>query len=136
MSSEVGDIRGSTNAKQIRRTRAKRILLRFGIWVGIPTMCAIIYYGFWATPQYESTAVFTVQSNKGSAGSLDGLSALLPGVSSSPKDAMLVREFALSRTMLAHVETNNGFVEHFRNPSADYFTRLPSDASREELYDF
>lgn len=136
MSSEVGAIRGTTSAKQIRRARAKRLLLSFAIWVGLPTLCAIIYYGFWATPQYESTAVFTVQSNKGSAGSLDGLSALLPGVSSSPRDAMLVREFALSRTMLDHVEKNNGFVEHFRDPSADYFARLSSDASREALFDF
>ena len=76
MSNEVGAIRGTTSAKQIRRARAKRLVLNFAIWVGLPTMCAVVYYGFWATAQYESTAVFTVQSNKGSAGSLDGLSAL------------------------------------------------------------
>ena len=103
MSSEVGAIRGSTSAKHVRRARARRLLRRIAIWVGLPTLLAIGYYGIWATPQYESIAVFTVQSNKGSAGSLDGLSALLPGVSSSPRDAMLVREFALSRTMLTHL---------------------------------
>ncbi len=136
MSSEVGDIRGSTSAKEIRRARARRLVIQFALWVGLPTILGILYYGFWATPQYESTAVFTVQSNKGSAGSLDGLSALLPGVSSSPRDAMLVREFALSRTMLATVDKKQRFVEHFRAPSADYFNRLDEDASSEDVFEF
>ena len=136
MSSEVGAIRGSTSAKQIRRARARRLLRRVALWVGLPTMLAIAYYGFWATPHYESIAVFTVQSNKGSAGSLDGLSALLPGVSSSPRDAMLVREFALSRTMLAHLDKEQGLSDHYRDPSADFWSRLSSDASRESLYEY
>jgi capsular polysaccharide transport system permease protein len=136
MSSEVGAIRGSTSAKTIRRARARRLVRRIAIWVGLPTLLAIAYYGFWATPQYESVAVFTVQSNKGSAGSLDGLSALLPGVSSSPRDAMLVREFALSRTMLSHLDAEHEFSEHYRDASADFWSRLDSDASREDVYDY
>tara|TARA_R110002096_G_scaffold16898_15_gene58246 strand:- start:26360 stop:27508 length:1149 start_codon:yes stop_codon:yes gene_type:complete len=136
MSSEVGAIRGSTSAKTIRRARARRLARRIALWVGLPTLLAIAYYGFWATPQYESVAVFTVQSNKGSAGSLDGLSALLPGVSSSPRDAMLVREFALSRTMLSHLDAEHGFSEHYRDASADFWSRLDSDASREDVYDY
>ena len=136
MTSEVGAIRGSTSAKQIRRARAQRLLRRLGIWVGLPTLLAIGYYGFWATPQYESISVFTVQSNKGSAGSLDGLSALLPGVTSSPRDAMLVREFALSRTMLDHLDEDHGLSEHFKDPSADFWSRLSSDASKENLYEY
>lgn len=136
MSSDVGAIRGSTNAKQIRRAKAKRLLRQLFIWVGFPTVLAVVYYGFWATPQYESIAVFTVQSNKGSAGTLDGLSALLPGVSSSPRDAMLVREFALSRTMLEHLNTEHGLSEHYQAPDADFISRLANDASQEALYEF
>jgi len=60
----------------------------------------------------------------------------LPGVSSSPRDAMLVREFALSRTMLDHLEKENEYAKHYRDPSIDFWSRLASDAGNEELYTY
>jgi capsular polysaccharide transport system permease protein len=134
--SEVGAIRGSTSARQLRRVRARRLLRRFLIWCGGPTLLAIIYFGFWAAPQYESVAVFTVQSNQGSAGALDGLAALLPTASTSPRDAKMVRQYATSRTMLNHLIDDHRFVELYRDAGADFWSRLDADASPEELYEF
>jgi capsular polysaccharide transport system permease protein len=38
--------------------------------------------------------------------------------------------------MLDHLDENHGLSEHFKDPSADFWSRLSSDASKENLYEY
>jgi len=114
-------------ARNVRRQRARRLGMLLAIFVGVPTLLAIVYYGFWASPQYESVAVFAVHSSEPV-----GKGKLAKRASS--KDAQLVREYVQSRSMLDHLIKSHDFLGKYRTPSADRWSRLPADASTEELY--
>jgi len=126
-------VRRGKSARDIRRERARRVVIRLAIWVGLPTLIATVYYGFWAAPQYESVAVFSIQSERGAA-SLEGLAAILPATGST-RDAMIVREYINSRDMLDILIRDHEFVQHYEN-SGDWVSRLAGDASSEEIYDY
>lgn len=121
---EVGAIRGSNSAQELRRIRARRFIQRVLLWVGLPTLLAVVYYGFWASPQYQSVSIVSVQSNEGGKNT------------SSKRDAMLVREYSLSRTMLDHLVAEHQFNELYQSEDNDRWARLATDASTEALYEY
>src|SRR4051812_43230001 len=57
---------GSTkaHAQAVRRARSVRLLKMLGLFVLLPTLLSGAYYGLIASSQYESYAVFTVQSSE------------------------------------------------------------------------
>jgi capsular polysaccharide transport system permease protein len=122
----------SRGARQLRRARARRLLIYTMIWVGVPTLAAVIYYGLIASPQYQSVAVVTVQSNEQSP-SLEPLAAMI-SQSASGRDAFVVREFIRSRAMLEALDERAGFSEHYRTAGADFRSRLSTSASAEDRY--
>lgn len=122
--------------RDLRRRRARRLVLRLVLGVGLPTTIAAVYYGFLATPQYESTASFTIQSADSSGpASLELLIATVPG-SGAPRDAMLVQSYVQSRDMLQQLVDEHDFIEHYSDPNIDYLSRLAPDASFEEVYEY
>lgn len=123
-------------ARNIRRARARKMAMRFGAWVLLPTAAAAIYYLFIATDMYESQSLVTVQSAEGS--SLTGIESLIgivPGAGSS-RDALAIRDFILSRDMMLELDKKHGFLEHYKNPKADPLSRLAKDATHEEAYEY
>ena len=122
-------------AQEVRKARARRLGIRVLLWVVVPTILATIYYGFWATRQYESVAEFTVQANDSIGVGSGPLAALLP-TSNLARDASLVNHYIRSRTMLSRLATEHGLIEHYQNPDADRWSRLDSDASNEETYEY
>jgi|GEM_PF-1600552 len=122
----------SMSVKEIRRRRARKALLRFGIWCGLPTLAAVVYYGFIASPQYDSVTVFSVQSSKDRP-TLDSLAAVFIPSAGSGKDTRLVREYVHSRTMLELVDKKVHLLDHYRSHKADFHSRL-SDSSSEAAY--
>ncbi len=125
--------RGST-VRDLRKSRALRLLRRLAIGVGVPTLGAAIYLGLVATPQYESIALFTVQED-GAGGHLPAMLGAIPG-SGAARDIVAVREHILSRDMLANLLEAHGFAEHYRNPEADYFSRLGEGLPSEDVYEY
>ncbi len=136
MSGKVpGESRAST-ARALRKLRARRVARRMLLGIGLPTLLAAIYYGAIATPEYESVTAFTIQSADGGAG-VGGLELLIASVpSSAGRDVMMVREYIESRDILARLTSEHGFVEHYGAPTVDYLSRLPQDATTEELYSY
>lgn len=120
---------GAIRARAMRRTRARRLLLRVGILVGVPTLIGILYYGVLASKQYESVSTFTVQSADGGLGG--GFETLLGALPASGvgRDVLVVRDYIASRDMLAHLDSEYGWTEHFQNPEHDWLSRLAADAS-------
>lgn len=127
----------SRSARQIRRERARRLALRFGVWVAAPTLLSIIYYGCIASPQYESVGVVSVESAKGTSIGLDGLAAILPAAGgASTRDTLVVREYVRSRTMLDRLDQEEQLVEHYKDTDKDWWSRLDTDASRQATYEY
>jgi capsular polysaccharide transport system permease protein len=128
------DTRAAT-VKQLRRIRARRLILRLGIGVGLPTILAAIYYGLIVTPQYESVTSFTVQSADGGY-SPTALQMLITQSSGTASDSLLVLEYIHSRDMMEHLISEHRFAQHYETGARDFMSRLPADASSDAQYEF
>jgi capsular polysaccharide transport system permease protein len=123
------------HAAEVRRLRSRRLLRRLALFVVLPTTAAAAYYGLIATPQFESYSTFTVQSSE--ARPTLGMEGLLAGIASGAgHDALAVRDYALSRDMLALLDKQDGFIRHYREPSRDWVSRLSESASFEDAYEY
>lgn len=126
---------GAIRARAMRRTRARLLLLKLVVCVGLPTLVAAFYYGAWASNQYQSVSVFTVETADGQvATGFETLLGALP-TSGATRDILVVRDYILSRDMLGHLIAEHGWLEHFRDPQRDGWSRLSASASSEEIYD-
>ncbi len=121
---------GEASAKAVRQQRARRLVIRFALWVGLPTIVSIFYYGCVVTEQYESVAIVTVQSNERS---VSGLEALAGGGRS--RDAQLIRDYVESRAMSKLLVERHGFAEHYQSSDVDWFSRLDDDDGVEKTHD-
>lgn len=124
-------------ARSLRKARTKRLLKRLALFVVLPTSLAAAYYGIAASEQYESYATFTVQSSElRPALGVDGILAGLASASGTGHDALAVRDYVLSRDMLARLDKQHGFIAHYKGKEADFFSRLRGDASFEEAFEY
>lgn len=122
--------------KELRQARARRLAVRFGMFVGLPTLLAALYFGFVASDQFESISPFTVQSAEGHASfGLESLVGVVPGAGNS-RDALSVREYILSRDVLLRLDREHGLLTHFKDPNVDFWARLPEDATIEEAFEY
>lgn len=123
------------HAQQLRRARSRRLLKRLALFVLLPTVLAGVYYGLIASPQYESNAIFSVQSSEQRASV--GMEGLLAGMGSgSGSDALTVRSYVLSRDMLKALDGEQGFIKHYQDPRNDVLARLHSGATFEDAYEY
>ena len=115
----------------------KAILKTLGTIVGVPTLFAIIYYGFIASDMYVSEAKVAVRSAK-SGLSTNGLTALLssPVLSSGGQDSMVVMEYVSSLDIVEKLSERSDFIEHYTSDDIDYISRLKEDATRKETLDY
>lgn len=126
----------AASAQALRQARARRLSGRFGIWVVLPTLGAVLYYGIIASDLYQSVSSFVIESAEArGAGSLESLIGAIPG-SGSAHDALAVREFILSRDMLARLDRELGFIQHYQDGNADWWSRLSPDSSFEDCYEY
>ena len=125
----------AATARDLRKARQRRTVVRLALGVVLPTALALVYYGVIAAPQYESVSTFTVRSADGGGGmGLEFFIASVPG-SSAGADAMLAQSFILSRDMLAKLEAENDFATHYRD-HGDFLSRLGADADTEARFDY
>jgi capsular polysaccharide transport system permease protein len=125
------------HARKLRKARSRKLLRRLLVFVVLPTALASTYYGALASEQYESYSVFAVQSSElRPMLGMDGLLAGLATASGGAHDALAVRDYVLSRDMLARLDKDHGFIAHYKSPSADFFSRLENEASFEEAFEY
>lgn len=132
----TGGARAET-VRVLRALRAKRLTLRMVIGVGLPTAIAALYFGVFASPQYESTTSFTIQSADTPTGAspLQALMASVPGGSAS-RDTMLVAQYIESRDMVDLLVREHALREHYTGTEHDWFSRLSSDATVDEVHEY
>ncbi len=123
------------SAKLVRRARAVRFAIKLAVGVLLPTALATAYYGWVASDLYESTSLFTVQSAD-SRPSV-GLEMLLVGApTAAARDTLAVRDYILSRDMLARLDRDHQFISDYKDVSRDWLARLSADSSTEDAYQY
>jgi len=129
-------VTSAATIKKLRKQRLRTLVLRVGLGTVLPTFITALYLAFVASPQYESTAQFTIESREG--GSVGGMELLAGGaaVGAALRDTILAREQIASRDMADFLIDGSGFVRHYSDARRDRFFRLGSGASREEIFDY
>jgi capsular polysaccharide transport system permease protein len=123
-------------AQALRKERSRRLLRRMGVYVVLPTALAIAYFGAIASAQYESYSLFSIQSSESRpVGPMDGLLAGISG-GGGRSDALTVRDYVLSRDMLARLDKEHGFIKHYQDPAQDWYSRLSAQATFEKAYEY
>lgn len=121
-------------AQALRKKRSQELVRRLLLFVVLPTLLSAIYFGWVASSQYESYATFSVQSTESKAAI--GVEGLLAGITSGGgrNDALTIRDYVLSRDMLARLDREHGFIRHYQDARQDWFARLSSSTTFEEAY--
>ncbi len=126
---------GAMRARAMRHARARRFVIKLLLFIGLPTLAAGLYYGAFASDQYESVSVFTVQAADDPVGGA-GMSLLLGALPSSgaARDVLLVKDYILSRDMTDYLVAEHGWLDHVQSSDIDWWSRLSRDADTEEVY--
>jgi len=123
--------------RQLRRNWVRKVVRRTFWFVGLPTALAAIYYGLWASDQFESTALIALQG----AEPVNAMRPeLLPGAPSNStnnnRELLAIREFILSRSMFELADQRVGCVRHYQDRKWDFFARLSNRTSREQAFSY
>lgn len=110
------------------------------IAMAIPALL-IAYYGYLATDRYVTGAQFSVRSASQQAGLPDIISSTTgvpsaAGMLGAFQDAFVVREFVHSQELVDRIDAELGMVALFGSSEVDWWARLGSDPTREEMHDY
>lgn len=105
--------------------------------VAVPWLLFTLYQVLWASPRYESQAKIIVKQPDAMA-TMDTGMALLSGlgVNSVSTDAKLIEAYIYSVDMLNYIEQQLSLRKHYGSSNADFFSRLSTDSSQEDLLAF
>ena len=128
--------------EQRKRRRGARFFgfLFLIIAMAIPALL-IAYYGYLATDRYVTGAQFSVRSASQQAGLPDIISSTTgvpsaAGMLGAFQDAFVVREFVHSQELVDRIDAELGMVALFGSSEVDWWARLGSDPTREEMHDY
>ena len=119
--------------------RLRNRVLGFG-WIFIatvivPTLCAILYFGLFASDVYISEAKFVVRSPEKTSSS--GLGVLLKsaGFANAGDEVYAAQEFVESRDALRALNNRGAFVQAYTNPSISVFDRFGAGGTQDSFED-
>ncbi len=120
--------------------KAKGLLRRspFMAFVVLPCILFAFYQSVIASERFESQAQVIVKQPDGAA-TMDASMAMLSGLglpSSSGSDTELVKAYVYSNDMLDYLQSHLDLRKHFSAIDIDWFSRLASEATREELFEY
>jgi capsular polysaccharide transport system permease protein len=109
------------------------------LWIGVPTLCVLIYLSFIAAPTYQSQTKLIVQENQDSPGAMfPGVtSGLLGNVAQSAlKDSYILVDYLHSSELIEALDAELDLKVHYASPSSDVFRRLKKNPAKETFYDY
>lgn len=122
------------------RKRASMSRITFALFVILPTLVAIAFYGFIASPRYVSEAQFIVRSVSSQKAS--GLEMLFRtfGLARTVDDSYAIQKYLQSRDAVRALEERGlSVAEIYGTSQADFLSRFPRfwrDRSFESRYDY
>jgi capsular polysaccharide transport system permease protein len=105
----------------------RRIMLYSALLVvGLPTLCAVVYYSFFASDQYAASGHFVVRHRAESPAALSTLSFLGLGSSGtgSTPDMLVVNDYMASLQMIKDLAPRVELRSMYATPTADWLARL------------
>lgn len=123
-----------------RRTR--NLLLSAVLFMALPVVLAVLYFGFMASDQYYTTADYAVRFSQGAAaaphsaggGGLGGM--LAGGAAAAMSDMFILRDYILSHQILEDLEPELDIRAIYSDPKADRLARLDPAVSKEDLLEY
>jgi len=122
--------RAALATRELRHARARKLVRALALWVGTPTLLAIVYYGFVATPQYESVAVVAVEGAEPAERAPSKRAA--PAADATSLE--LVREHVLSRAVVDELAHDDELPGDWAGSRVDWWSRLGGSAGREKMH--
>jgi capsular polysaccharide transport system permease protein len=119
------------------RLKASPHLATFIAFVLVPAFAAMVYFAFIASNQYAAETRFAVRALEADYGSGDkDNSSVNFSFTLSGQDAFIVTSYIRSRAIIDDLGAKLDLREIFRRPEADFWARLKSDASVDELTEY
>jgi capsular polysaccharide transport system permease protein len=124
------------------RRVASPLLVSFVALVALPAVVGTCYFVFVAADQYTSEARFAVRAADDTREQKPRVAAALmstmgaSGLSFGHQDAEIVASYIRSRAIIDDLAPVVDLRAMFRRPEADFWARLPDDASAEVLRDY
>ena len=122
----------SSGFRIAHRSWQRSLSLGSFLWVATFFFIAILYFGLIATERYVSRAELIIKQADQIKMLPDALSMLGIG-GSNHQDVLLIQEYLKSWDLLAKLDKELGLKSHYQSNQADYFSRLPGDASQESF---
>ncbi len=105
------------------------------MWVVLCFSIATVYFGFMASDRYVSRAELIIKQADQIKMLPDALSMLGIG-GSNHQDVLLIQDYLKSWDMLAKLDKELALKSHYQSSSADYFSRLSDNVSREDFIEY
>lgn len=97
------------------------------LFVGIPTLCSMLYFGIWASNQYVSEIRFAIRTADSSAPS-SGMSGIMAGFagggSNLVADSYILIDYLTNREIVEKLDKEIGLRNLYTTNAADYFSRF------------
>ncbi len=107
------------------------------VFVYLPIIAAIVYWGFIASDRFVSESKFVVQNASGEKlAKIDVSSIISGGGGISNHDSYMLHEYILSWDMLSILDQRLGLRKHFSSDQIDPLSRLAANASREDFLEY
>ena len=129
------DSKGFKVAEQgAKRTWKQMIRLGSFMWVVAIFLLAVVYYTAIASDRFVSEAKVIIRQADPMKSVPD--ISILGLASSNNTDIQVVQQYILSLEMLKALDRRLQLKQHYQSSSADWFSRLSSDAAQEEFLDY
>lgn len=133
----MAETREAIEAPRRPPRRKSSLLVRLLLWVGLPTLAAVLYFGLLASDMYQSEAKYSIQGSDARSSTMESLVGLMPVVGrGSEHDARVVQAYILSRDVLRRLDDEEGFIRHHQERAIDWLARIPADATFEQAYEY
>ncbi len=139
---ETGSVQGEERRRPITLPSPPSYRLTFILCVVLPSFISLIYFTFLASDQFAAEARFAIRSapfattvDSNTSGALSSMgSGGIPSIAG--QDAHVVANFIRSPAIFAELDPAVDPKKIFTRPEADFWARLPMDASLETLTDY
>lgn len=125
------------NPRRPTPARRRRMLYSALLVVGLPTLCAAVYYGFFASDQYAASGHFVVRHRAESPAAMSSLSFLglgSSGMGSTP-DMLVVNDYMVSLQMIKDLAPRINLRSMYADSSTDWLARLKPSYGEETISD-
>ncbi|MEM7695514.1 MAG: hypothetical protein AAF318_13760 [Pseudomonadota bacterium] len=129
---------GKPTVEKERSTFGQFVRLMFVVFVLLPTLAAVVFYGFFASDQYATQSSFAVRGASDSSSIDVGglLSAAGAGADTETADSYILQEYIQSREVVDILVREANFVAIYSRPEADPYYRLDPNGSIEDFVSY